>query len=213
MKNSIEVMKKIKAAYERANSKPHPRPTINKDSLEKTGISEEQFNRRFDNICTRWWDKCTSISDTVGGRLMTSTLASHANEPLILAMIADDIEAFKKHCNEDRDIFCLEFSGLCGAENIIKNCYLNDNEKKECLMLSENIIGYAISSGNFPLALILAQKLISLGKTNAGPVLLYSFEGDDGDNGCSEAILKMFKKNSSEVKSDADAPASKANIV
>lgn len=167
---------------------PHiSRPCINVD-LCQLGIKDiPYFNKSFDSLCKRWWDKVSPKSNTSAGMLITSKLSSHLNEPLILSIIADDLECFKKYYDKSKDIFCLEFSCLCGAEKIIKEFYLQD-ENKVCLQQSKNAIAYSLSSGKKELTLLLATKSIELKKQDPGPILLYSF----GDYSSAKTIKEMF---------------------
>ena len=176
--------------------KPHiSRPCINIDLLNKLGLRDiEYFHESLDKLCKRWWDRASSRSDTTAGRLITSKLASHLNEPLIMSIISDDIECFKKYYNKREDILCLDFACLCGSEKIIQEFYLQGDNQK-CLLLSKNAIGYALSSGKKELALSLAKKIIELGKTDPGQVLLYSF----GDYQSAKTIKKMFTDNGSSL--------------
>ncbi len=143
--------------------------------------------------------------------LITSKLASHLNEPLIISIIADDVECFKKYYDKSKDIFCLDFSCLCGSEKIIREFYLQ-GDNQTCLLLSKNVIAYALSSGKKELALLLAKKALELKKSDPGQVLLYSF----GDYSSAKTIKQMFtdKKSSlnnatifvSNEESDAKKP-------
>jgi len=167
-----------------------PRPQVDKDLLKTLGIDENAFNEGFGRLCSKWWDlNISSMLDCTGKRLVTSTLASKLNNPLVLSIIADDIDCFKSYYNtEEFDIFYLEFCCLCGAEKIIKNVYLNDEYKKQCLTKSENVIAYALSSGNNELVISLAEKIRFLGKITPGPLMLYCL----GNYNLAKNILEMF---------------------
>lgn len=185
-----------------------PRPYVNINLIQQLGVKNiEYFNESFDALCKRWWDGISSRADTVGGMLVTSKLTSHLNEPLIISIIADDIECFKKHYNKSKDIFCLDFSCLCGSEKIIKEFYLQGNNQK-ILLLSKNAIAYALSSGKKELALSLAKKAIELNKSDPGQLLLYSF----GDYLSAKTIKQMFiysKSSSNNATLFADDPNDK----
>ena len=175
---------------------PHiSRPCITTDLCQLNIKDVEYFNKSFDRLCKRWWDKASPRSNTSAGMLVTSKLSSHINEPLILSIIADDLECFKKYYDKGKDIFCLEFSCLCGSEKIIKQFYLQD-QNKACLRQSKNAIAYALSSGKKELALLLAKTSIELKKQDPGPVLLYSF----GDYSSAKTIKQMFVETESSVK-------------
>jgi len=112
--------------------------------------------------------------------------------------MADDVETFTKFYRRDQgDIFYLEFCCLCGSENIIKDIFLS-SDNKEPLVLSNQAIGYALSSGNVSLALLLATEYLKLGKTDPGNVTLYSF----GKHNEAKAIKHMFVMNT-QVNSEA----------
>lgn len=174
-----------------AKEKQGPRPTVNVDTLAKLGINTTQFNKAYDELCKRWWDEIPMMNEFMYG-LVPSTLAQHLNEPVVLAMIADDVELFKKYFTEKKgDIFCLEFCCLCGSEKIINDLYLGESDKKKCLMLSKNAIGYALSSGNIKLTMTLVTEALKLGKTDPGVVLLFS---SFGNYNLAEKIENMFPK-------------------
>ncbi len=180
------------------------RPVVNVALLKSLDIEVGQFEQTFNKLCKRWWDKSKFISDiasdTTGRRLATSTL-SHINDPIVMAMIADDVELFKRYYSPKvGDVYCLEFCCLCGSEKIIRSCYLEDNNNKKCLLSSDNAIGYALSSGNIKLTYSLAKEALTLGKTDAGQVGLFSC----GRFGHAVKIKAMFSARQDELKKDED---------
>ena len=146
------------------------RPSTTPITLEKLkhfGIKDEShFLKKFDELCKNWWDRAHAKPDTMASRLVTSTLASHLTDPVVLSIIADDVEAFNQFHQKKSDIFCLEFCCLCGSENIIRSVFLANNDMKKCLALSKNSIEYALSSSNKELDLLLETKAVQLGKTD-----------------------------------------------
>lgn len=168
-----------------------PRPYVDQSIIERLGIKDvKYFYKSFDTLCDRWWDTKSARTDSVGGMLITSKLASHLNEPLIISIIADDVECFKKHYSKSKDIFALEFSCLCGSEKIIKEFYLQPDQSKY-LLLSKNAIAYALSSGKPDLAFSLAKAAVKVNKKDPGQLLLYSF----GDYRSAKTIKQMFNSN------------------
>lgn len=190
-------------SFKRKLDKIVPRPLANKSLLKTSGIDENAFNEGFDKLCSIWWDVGASFTlDCTGKRLVTNTLASKLNDPIILSIIADDVNYFKDHYKTKKlDIFYLEFCCLCGAEKIIKNIYLEDSDKKQCLIRSENAVGYALSSGNGELAIDLAKKIKSLGKITPGQLILYSSTENYSQ---AELISKMFAVGNTPTNEELD---------
>ena len=176
MQNDEELQKELKLKKDKEKISLW-KPSVSSEMLKLVGIKDEEyFKKSLDLLCQRWWDKPNTLLFSVGRELVTNTLCSHLAEPIIIAMIADDVEAFNKFYKKEKgDIFCLEFSCLCGSEKIVKNIFLKDDEKIKCLLLSKDAIGYALSSGNVQLTYLLVDESKKLGKTDPGAVCLYSF--------------------------------------
>jgi len=170
------------------------RPVIDTALLRSLGIDEDYFNRTYKALCEKWWDYWgpqASRGDTVGKRFVSSILASHLNEPLILSMIADNPSLFNQYYKEEKgDIYCLNFCCICGAERIIKEVFMVDPEKKQCLALSDDAIGYALSSEKRDLALFVANEAVKLGRRNSGSAILYTFGDQEGFH----AVEQIFRQ-------------------
>ncbi len=166
------------------------KPTIDVTLL--VGLENEQdFQVNFNRLCTTWLNSSTSIPDCEGKRFVQRHLFNDLKSPLKISIIADDVEAFKKHYKDSDDVSLFELSCICGSEKIIKNFFLVDVTKSSCLTKSENAIAYAASSGKSEFTLELAKKGKELGRTEAGPVALYAA----GNLFFSKSIIEVFSTN------------------
>lgn len=163
------------STYNRVTAKQTmiPLPTIDVELIKNLRISLENFNKTFIKLCETWWGINASIPESEGKMFITNILGSKLQDPTILAIIADDLNCFERYPRKKGDIYYLEFCCACGAEKIIREIYLKD-DKKQCLIDSEDAIAFAVSSGNAGLALDLARESKKLGKKTAGLLALYS---------------------------------------
>lgn len=173
------------------------RPVVDTALLRSLGIDEVNFNKTYKALCEKWWDYWgpqTSRGDIVGKRFVSSILASHLDEPFILSMIVDNPSLFNQYYNEEKgDIYCLNFCCICGSERIIKEVFMMDPEKKQCLALSDDAIGYALSSEKRDLALFVANEAVKLGRKNSGSAILYTFGDQEGFH----AVEQIFQQTQS----------------
>lgn len=146
---------------------------IDMDYIEALGINKEIFNVNFNKLNKIWRGLAAIIPESEGKMFVTSILANPLEDPVIAAIIADDLSCFIKQQKKRSDIYYLEFCCVCGAEKIIREIYLKD-DKKQCLIDSEDAIAFAVSSGNSGLALDLARESKKLGKKTPGLLALYS---------------------------------------
>ncbi len=158
------------------------------EMVKQHNINVETFVKKFSILRNIWIKQKNKLKNTAGQR-MIGDIYARLHEPLIISIIADDTENFKKHFNDNvGDIYYLELCCLCGSKNIINGFFLGSEKRKQCLILSENALAYSLSSADEALALFLAQEFKKLGGKDPGPITLYSL----GNFTLSEKICAMF---------------------
>lgn len=65
--------------------------------LKSLDLNEEEFQKVFGGLCQHWWNSASSIPDCEGKRFVQSALLKDLTNPVKLAIIADDLEVFKKY--------------------------------------------------------------------------------------------------------------------
>lgn len=146
-------------------------PHINEEYVNSLGIDHILFKSKYNKLCKTWWGlECLFIFDCEAKRFVTNIISSHINEPIIIAMISDDVDMFKKYFT-DRHIYYVDFCCLCGSNKIIEDIYFKYN--KEHLLKSMDAIGFAISSDNYKLAKDIAI-IFKQNKKDHGIINLYS---------------------------------------
>lgn len=165
-----------------------PLPYDYRLTVKQMGTDLDIFNKKFTelrNLCLKNKNK---LKNTTALR-MIGEISVLLHKPLIISMIADDVQNFKRFFDENvGDVFCLEFCCFSGSKNIIKGFFMADEKRKSCLLTSENALAYSLSSGDEDLAMFLAQESIKLGKKDPGPITLYSL----GKFALSARIDEMF---------------------
>jgi hypothetical protein len=164
----------LDAHFAPSNEVLNARPKLDDKVTDELKINKDNLKATFNMLCKNWLDKDTCSEDCSGKRIVTSLLKTRLHEPLILSIMADDINNFKKHSSSSYDLSKFEFCCLSGAENIIRGVYLT-NDSRQVIAESQNCMAYVLTSGKVELAKDLAKKLKSLGRTDKGPLLFYSF--------------------------------------
>lgn len=147
-----------------------------------------------DKLKTKWLTKRNININTPGGRLVCNFLTRYSGTDLSIAILEDNVDNFNKYFTLSPhvgNIRCLELCCLCGSERIIRECYLNNPENINCLLLSDGVIAYAMSSGNENMALTLAVEAIALGRQHPGNIYLYTFKSYQ----LAKKIQSMFELN------------------
>jgi len=147
---------------------------IDKRLLQNYGINEQKFQKVFSYLSYHWWNSATSVPDSEGKRFVQSSLMKDLQNPIKLAIIADDLETFKKHNKGNDDFVLFELSCICGAKNILNNFFLASEQGRQFLCHSENAIAFVLSSGKQDFALELAEIARELGRKDPGPIALYA---------------------------------------
>jgi hypothetical protein len=166
----------IKIAMQTKKASPQQTIFSNIPLAEQLSIDRKQLKDKLEQLYSKWSNPKNKLTNTEGYILLTNFIIKNLNNALTLSMLADDVNHFKKNFQEENgDILCLEFCCLCGSEKIIDTVYLQDPVKIKCLILSEQAIAYALSSGNEKLMLRLATKGAELAKKDPGYIGLYCF--------------------------------------
>ena len=145
------------------------------NTLKNFKIDKEVFRETFEKLLKKWWNSDSSIPDCDGKRFVQSFLFGDLLNPLKLSAVADDLINFQLFYQEESDGEIFELCCICGAEQIMTTYLLKDEIAKKTLVDSENIIAYALSSGKREFALNLAIMAQKLGRTDPGPIELYTF--------------------------------------
>lgn len=165
---------------DKAAVEPNTRPNVDNQLIKQLQINESYFQEVFNQLCKKWWDSTTVMPDSEGTRFIQSALLRKLDDPIKIAIIADDLKCFEKYYSnnlKENDVTIFELCCFCGAQQIIKGFFFKE-DKIHCLKDSENGIAYALSSGNKELSHELANKAKSLGKSHPGLVALYATNYD-----------------------------------
>lgn len=170
---------------------------IYKEILEKVpeGCKKTPFLQKLFFLCDKWRGEYNLFGDCDGARFVSKILEFEIKNPLTIAIIANDLDDFKKQegksITSDRPAFYwLSFACICGAATIAD--YLIKTYAQECekgLGDFELIISYAIASNDYSFAIHIANLAIDAGQTNRGPIYFYG--GEENINTVRE-IKAMF---------------------
>jgi len=120
------------------------RPSI--DKYYDINIDVDIINEKFDKLCKIWWDDETcKINDSEGKRLTTHFIRKCPKHPILLSILADDVNSFKKHKIDEEnysELDYFEFSCLCDSLEIIKS--FEKEAYLHCLNISKYAIGYLL---------------------------------------------------------------------
>lgn len=163
------------------------------DLLKK--VDEEQFDTTLKCLIQKWTGKNSAIGDCGGTRLVNEFIKKKLNDPMTVFIIADDKNHFFELLkNSEAQGISLPLSDLVsfactsGAISIVSELLQNEKVMSQC---SENLIAYAVSSGNKDLALNVATFFRSKGADDPGMIHLYSF----GKNSLVKKIEALFTDN------------------
>jgi len=152
-----------------------PVPSVNSVLLRELGINEARFQGKFARLLRNWWDSGTAIHDCDGKRFMQAELFNDLQNPLKLVIVADNVELFSERYQNNKNQTVFDLCCLCGSQKILNEHFLNSERDRSYLIESDNAIAYTLSTGNHEFALRLAQEAKKLGRTEPGPIALYSF--------------------------------------
>jgi len=169
-------------------------PEVNFTILNKEGINSEYFFKNFEKLVKTWWRLETCLyGDSPGKRFVHEFLFHDLQNPLKLAIVADDIKIFTKYEKKfeySQQIF--ELCCLCGSKNILFETLLLEDWGMINLKLSEDALAYALSNGEPEFALKLSAKAKEIGRNEAGP--LFSYIKDIRMFDTIEKIEEIFRK-------------------
>ena len=114
-------------------------------------------------------------------------MSSHIDKPIIIAIIADDVEIFLKYF-ADRHIYYIDFCCICGSNKIIENIYFKENLNH--LLNSLDAVGFALSSDNYKLAKDMAV-IFKENNKDYGYIHMYTKDNKESYL-CSKQIEEMF---------------------
>lgn len=185
IKTYQDLEKKIKQQQIQINPDPSD---VDEDYVKSLNIDYNTFKKKYYKLCRTWWGKnCEFSYDCEGKCFVTNIIGSHINEPIIISIIADDVNVFKKYMN-DRHIYNFDFCCICGSNNIIEHIYLTSY--LQSVLESNDAVAYALSSCNYKLAKDLAILFKNNNKEH-GHIYLYSGWNKESQL-CAKEISMMF---------------------
>lgn len=172
-------------------------PLVNMELIDDLGVNKMRFNECFTRLCKTWWGKDSLIPEEFEGKMfITNILASKLEDPAIISIVADDVSCFEKQLKQHNDVYYFEFCCACKAESIIQTIYLKD-DKKRCLIDSEDAIAFAASTGDKRFAQNLAIEARKSGKV-APPRVLALYSTGNGD--LTKVISETFSHSPTTLK-------------
>lgn len=137
-----------------------------------TSVNTLSWQDKLEKLRCRWKDR-----DDTSGKILAFHIINQCKIPgsLMQAIVQDSSETFDtayKATDIQKPLsYYFDAACICGSTNIVKHLIEKYNFN---IALSEDLIAYALSSGDFNLAQYLANLVIASGRTSPGNIYLYN---------------------------------------
>lgn len=170
-------------------------------------LSEDQrkeLKGKLNDLSSKWMGSSSFLGDCEGKRLVSEMLRKQLSDPVVISVLLDDADHFLDAFNATRQSSPFSFGTLigfaciCGAKKIVIELLKHDEMRTQH---SENIVPYAVASGDASFALEVAHFFKTKGQSDPGLVYLYCF----GKTSIAEAVTRLLEVKTEDISSSPES--------